>query len=152
MAVRNWRIGLMALGIALLGLGGVVLLQEVNPKKYVGILAWFVGALIVHDGIIAPLVFVVTVVMRRRLQRFPVVIVLIIQGALVIAGVTAFVVLPEMMKKEIGTLSSSILPQNYAFHLVAFFVVLAVLTAGAIAGYSLIRTRRQKLLSSSDQA
>jgi len=152
MAVRNWRIGLMALGIALLGLGGVVLLQEVNPKKYVGILAWFVGALIVHDGIIAPLVFVATVVMRRRLKRVPVVIVLIIQGALVTAGVTAFVVLPEMMKKEIGSLSSSILPQNYALHLAAFFVVLAVLTAGAIAGYSLMFTRRQKLRSSSDHA
>ena len=55
MRVKRWRIGLLLLGVALLGLGGIVLLQEVNPKKYIGILAWFVGALIIHDGIIAPM-------------------------------------------------------------------------------------------------
>jgi hypothetical protein len=152
MAIRNARIALVILGVALLGLGGIVLLQEVNPKRYVGILAWFVGALIIHDGIIAPIVFLVTVVLRTRLQRVPTVVVAIIQGALVVGGIVTLVVVPEIMKKSIGTLSTSILPQDYALHLVGFYVVLAVLTVAAILGYRAMFTRRQKLLSSSDQA
>ena len=152
MAVRNWRIGLLVLGIGLLGVGGIVLMQEVNPKKYVGILVWFIGALIIHDGIIAPIVFLVTVVMRRRLERVPAVVVAIIQGTLVIGGIVTLIVVPEIMKKAIGTLSSSILPQNYALHLAVFYVVLVALAVLAIVGYRLMFTRRQKLLSSASQA
>lgn len=152
MSIRYWRIGLLIVGIALLGVGGIVLLQEVSPKRYIGILAWFVGALIIHDGIIAPIVFLITIVMRTKLQRVPGVIVAIIQGALVVGAIITLVVVPEIMKKAIGTLSTSILPQNYALHLVGFYVVLAVLTVAAIFGYRAMFTRRQKLLSSSDQA
>jgi hypothetical protein len=152
MAVRRWRIALATLGLGLVGVGLVVLMQEVTPTHYLGILSWFIGALIIHDGIIAPVVFFVTVVMRRRLERVPGPIVALIQGALVIAGIVALIAVPEIIKKSIGTLSSSILPQNYALHLGLFVVALVVLTLGAIAAYRLIFARRQKLLSSADQA
>ncbi len=152
MAVKVWRIGLLLLGLALLGAGAVVLAQEVKPTRYLGILTWFIGALIIHDGIIAPIVFVITVVMRKRLSRVPAVVVAIIQGALVIAGIITLSVVPEILKKWIGTLSSSILPQNYALHLGLFYVVLVLLTAAAIVAYRAIFTRRQKLLASADQA
>lgn len=152
MTIRRWRIGLLVLGLLLLGLGGVVLLQEVNPKKYIGILVWFLGALIIHDGIIAPGVFVVTVLMRKRLQRVPGAVVAIIQCALAVAAIITLIVVPEIIKKQIGTLSSSILPQDYSLHLIGFYVAFAILTAIAIVGYTLMFTRRQKLLSSSDQA
>jgi hypothetical protein len=139
MAVRRWRIALATLGLGLVGVGLVVLMQEVTPTHYLGILSWFIGALIIHDGIIAPVVFFVTVVMRRRLERVP-------------GGIVALIAVPEIIKKSIGTLSSSILPQNYALHLGLFVVALVVLTLGAIAAYRLIFARRQKLLSSADQA
>ncbi len=151
-AARRWRVGLVLLGLALLGLGGVVLLHEVNPKRYVGILAWLVGALIVHDGIIAPVVLVVTLVMRRKLARVPAVVVAIIQGALVVGGIVTIIVVPEIMKKAIGTLSSSILPQNYALHLVLFSAVLIVLTVAAVGIYVRMFARRQKLRPPADQA
>jgi hypothetical protein len=151
-AVRRWRIGLLILGLALLGLGGVVLLQEVNPKRYLGIVIWMVGALILHDGIIAPIVFVVTLIMRRKLTKVPAVVVAIIQGALVVGGIVTIIVVPQIMKKAIGTLSSSILPQNYALHLVVFYAVLVVLTAAAVGIYFRMFTRRQKLRPSADQA
>jgi hypothetical protein len=150
MTVRRWRIGLLLLGLALLGLGGLVLLQEVNPKRYVGILTWFVGAIIIHDAIIAPTVFFTSLVLRR--VRMPAVVVAIIQAALVIGGIILLLVVPEVIKKAIGTLSSSILPQNYALHLVVFLVVLGLLTAGAIALYARVFANRQKLRSPSDQA
>jgi hypothetical protein len=152
MAVRRWRIGLLIVGILLLGLGGVVMLQEVNPKHYVGILSWFIGALIIHDGIIAPAVFGVSLAFRRAQHRVPAVVIAIVQGALVVGGIIALIVVPEILKKSIGTLSSSILPQNYALHLVIFYVVLVALTAIAIVIYLRVFASRQKLRSSSDQA
>ncbi|MCU1413304.1 MAG: hypothetical protein JWN80_644 [Microbacteriaceae bacterium] len=152
MAVRLWRYGLLLLGLALLGTGAVVLAQEVKPTRYIGILVWFIGALIIHDGIIAPTVFLITVVMRKRLSKVPTVVVAIIQGALVVAGIITLIVVPEVLKKWIGTLSSSILPQNYALHLGLFYAALVLLTALAVAFYRVIFTRRQKLLSSADQA
>jgi hypothetical protein len=152
MAIRLWRAGLLVLGLALLGVGVVVLMQEVKPTRYLGIASWFIGALIIHDGIIAPTVFLITVVMRRRLSMVPAIVVAIIQGALVVAGIITLIVVPEILKKWIGTLSSSILPQNYALHLALFYVALVLLTAGAIVAYRVIFTRRQKLLSSADQA
>jgi hypothetical protein len=152
MAVKRWRIALLLLGLSLLGLGGIVLLQEVNPKRYIGILTWFVGALIIHDGIIAPAVFGVTLLSRRLQDRVPAIVIAIVQGALVIGGLVTLIVVPEILKKSIGTLSSSILPQDYALHLGAFFVVLAALTAIAITAYRRMFARRQKLRSSADQA
>jgi hypothetical protein len=152
MAVRLWRVGLLLLGLALLGAGVVVLMQEVKPTRYVGILSWFIGALIIHDGIIAPTVFLITVVMRKRLSRVPTVVVAIIQGALVVGGIITLIVVPEILKKWIGTLSSSILPQNYVLHLGLFYVALVLLTVLAIVAYRAIFARRQKLLSSADQA
>jgi hypothetical protein len=151
MAVRRWRIALILLGLALLGLGGVVLLQEVNPKRYVGILTWFVGALIIHDAIIAPSVFLISLLSRRAGARVPAVVIAIIQGALVVGGIVILLVVPEIIKKSIGTLSSSILPQNYALNLAVFLVVLVGLTAAAILFYRRVFASRQKLRSSSDQ-
>jgi hypothetical protein len=150
--IRRWRLGLLLLGLALLGLGVVVLFQEVKPTRYIGILSWFIGALMIHDGIIAPVIFMVTVIMRRVFVRVPAVVVAIIQGALVIGGIITIIVVPEILKKWIGTLSTSILPQNYALHLGFFYVALVVLTAIAIGIYVRLYARRQKLLSSADQA
>ena len=149
--VRNWRIALILLGLTLLGIAVIVLFQEVNPKRYIGILTWFVGALVIHDGIIAPAVFGVTLVARRAQRRVPAVVIAIIEGALVIGGIITLIVVPEILKKSIGTLSSSILPQNYALHLGVFYVVLVVLTALAIGIYLRLFARRQKLLPPDDQ-
>lgn len=151
MAVRRWRIALLVIGLGLLVLGGVVLLQEVSPRRYVGILTWFAGALIVHDGIIAPLVVVVGVVSRRVGARVPAVAIAIVQAALVVAGVVVLLVVPEILKQAIGTLSSSILPQDYGLHLAVFLVVVAVLTALAVGFYAVVLPRRQKLREPADQ-
>ena len=150
--VRNWRIGLILFGLALLATGAYVLTDEVNPKRYIGILTWFIGALILHDGIIAPAVFGLTLIFRRMQGRVPAVVIAIIQGALVIGGIITLIVVPEILKKWIGTLSSSILPQNYALHLGLFYVALFALTAVAIGIYVRLFARRQKLLPPTDQA
>ena len=143
-AVRRWQIGLIALGLALFVVGGITLLNDVNPKRYLGIAAWFLGALIVHDGIISFLVFGANIVMRKtggRL-RIPLPAILIVQGALVVAAIMTLIVVPAALKKSIGTANPTLLPLDYGLHLVVFYAVLAGVTALALAVYGVVRRRR----------
>ena len=141
-AVRRWRTGLVIFGIALLGLGGVVLLNDVSPTRYVGIAVWFVGALILHDGVAAFAIFGISIVMRRAGTRIPLPIIAIVQGALVIGAIFTAIVVPEILKKNIGSANPTILPLDYGLHLVLFYAGLAVATAVAIALYLVVARRR----------
>ena len=154
-ALQRWRVGLVALGILLLLLGVVALQTEVSPSRYVGILIWFVGALILHDGIIAPLTFGVALLFRKAGRAIPRrrmgVILAILQAGIVVGGVVFVVVFPEVLKQDIGARNATILPLDYVRNLIVFFAVDVALTGAAIVGYLLLSTRRQKLRESSDQ-
>ncbi|HEY1532015.1 MAG TPA: hypothetical protein VGF80_14435 [Galbitalea sp.] len=152
MAIRRWRIALIVGGLGLMAIGGIVALTWLSPHQYPRVIIWLIAALIVHDGIIAPSVFVVSLLARRLSARVPAVIIAIVEGALVIAGIVTLLFLPEVIKKAIGTNSSSILPQNYGLNLVLFYVAMAILTAAAILFYRRLFARRQKLRLPADQA
>lgn len=149
--VRRWRIALIVVGILLLGVGGLVLLDQVKPQRYLGILAWFGGALIVHDGIIAMAVFGASVLMRRSATRIPLPVIAIVQGAVVVAAIVTALVVPEILKQGIGSANASILPLNYAANLGLFYAGLAVATGIVIAIYFAFFARRQKLRPASSQ-
>jgi len=154
-AIRRWRIALVVVGLALLALGGVVLLNDVNPKRYLGIAAWFLGALIIHDGIISFGVFGVNIAMRKAGRRVPLPVLLILQGAAVVGALMALLVVPEIMKKSIGTGNATLLPLDYAANLGWFYVVLAAVTAVVIAVYlaaARARARRASRAASSPAA
>jgi hypothetical protein len=152
MAIRRWRIGLILGGLGLMGIGAVVALTWLSPHQYPRVIIWLIAALIVHDGIIAPAVFVTSLLARRLSARVPAAIIAIGEGALVIAGIVTLLFLPEVIKKAIGTNSSSILPQNYGLNLVLFYLAMAVLTGAAILFYRRLFARRQKLRLPADQA
>ena len=142
-AVRRWQIGLVALGVLLILVGGLTLLNDVNPKRYLGLAAWLLGALVVHDGIISLAVFGANVATRKaggRL-RVPLPALLILQGALVVAGIMTLIVVPAVLKKSIGTGNDTLLPLDYGLHLVVFYAALAVVTALALAVYALVGRR-----------
>lgn len=145
-AVTRWRYALVALGIALLGLGGVVLLIQVDPARYFGIAAWFLGALIIHDGIIAFVVFGVGLLMRRASKKIPFGVLVIVQGALVLGALMTAIVLPEILKKNIGSANPTILPLQYGPNLLVFYAVLFVVTGAAIALYLRFRHRPQPVI------
>lgn len=144
-AQRRWQVGLVLFGIALLAIGGITLLNDVNPKRYIGIATWFLGALIIHDGIGAMVVFGVSVVLRKIGRRIPFAVLAIVQGALAIGAIFTALVLPEVIKRAIGTANPTILPLDYARNLGLFYAGLAVLTGLAIAIYLGVVARRQKL-------
>jgi len=130
--IDRWRIALVAGGVLLLALGGLVLLDTVSPRRYLGLAAWLVGALVVHDGIIAPSVAGVAVLLRRAGRRAPTAALVIVQGALVVLAVVAIVVVPQILKQGIGTPNPSVLPLDYTTNLVAFSVALVLIAALAV--------------------
>lgn len=150
-AVRRWQIGLIVGGIAVLGIGGITMLNDVAPENYLGILIWFAGALILHDGIAAMAVFGASVVLRKAGRRIPFAVLAILQGALVIAAIFTAIVVPAVIKQSIGTANPTILPLNYGLNLVLFYAALAVLTALTMGIYLAVRARRQKLRPSLTQ-
>ena len=141
---KRWQIGLVVLGIALLAVGGIVLLNDVKPTRYLGIAVWFAGALVIHDGIAALAVFGVSIVMRRAGKKIPLAVIAIVQAALVVAAIVTALVVPEILKQAIGSANPTILPLNYGLNLALFYAGLAVVTAAAIAVYSVL-AKRQKL-------
>jgi len=149
--VRRWQVGLIIFGIAVLGIAGITLLNDVGPESYPGIIVWFVGALILHDGIAALAVFGVSVILRKTGKRIPFGVLAIVQGALVIGAIFAAIVLPAIIKQSIGTVNPTILPLDYGPNLGLFYAGLAVLTALAIVIYFAVLARRQKLRPSLTQ-
>ena len=143
-AVRRWRVVLMVVGIGLLVVGGLVLLADVSPKRYLGILIWFGGALIIHDGIVAPIVFAIGLVLRRANRRIPFGVIVILQVALVLGAIMTGIVVPEILKKSIGTANETLLPLNYATNLAVFYGVLLVVTAAAIGIFLRVIARRER--------
>jgi len=135
-ATRRVQIVLVVVGVALLAIGGITLLNDVNPKRYIGLASWLIGALIIHDGIIAPTVFVIILFFRRANKRIPVVFLLIVQGAIVIGSIIALLVVPEILKKAIGAANPTLLPLDYSTNLVVFLIGLAILTGIALGAYA----------------
>ena len=138
--MRRARVALIGVGVALLVLGGVVLINDVNPARYVGIAAWMLGSLVIHDGIIAFVVVGVSIALRRLGRSIPFVVLAIVQGALVVAAIVTGLVVPQMLKQAIGSENESILPLDYGLHLGLFYAGLAVVTAAAI-GVALVLRR-----------
>jgi len=148
---RIWRRVLIVAGIAILGIGGLTFLMDVKPAAYVGLLIWFVAALIVHDGIIGPVIFGIAVIMRKLNRSMSIVVVAIVQVALVIAAIMAAIVLPAAYKKQAGSANPTILPLEYLPNLGAFYVALAIVTTAVVATYLVVSSRRAKRRSPVDQ-
>jgi uncharacterized membrane protein len=146
---RRWQTGLILLGIALLVIGAITLLNDVSPNDYIGIAIWFLGALVIHDGIASFAIFGVSVVMRRASRKIPLAVIAIIQGALAIGAIFFVIVVPAILKKDIGSANPSILPLDYGLNLVLFYAGLAVVTAAAIAVYLVFASRQNARPSSS---
>lgn len=149
--MRAWRMGLVITGVLLLVLGAAVMVDTVNPQRILGVGLWFVFALILHDGIIAPVVFGVAFLMRKVGRRVPGAVLVIVQGGIVVGSVFSIIVLPEIYARFLGTRNNTVLPFDYAPRLAILWGAVAVLTAIAVGVYAAF-TKRQKSRPSVSQA
>lgn len=116
------RIALGAAGV-LLGLFGVFrILTQVPGSDILVLLEWLVAALILHDGILSPLVAGVGAGLARvlpsRARRF-------VAPALVVGGMLTVIALPLIYRENSQPASKAILQQNYAGNLLLLLAIVA---------------------------
>lgn len=120
--MKGVRLFLGGAGLLLIAIGGRLLADLPDPF---GVLVWLGGALVLHDGIIAPLVLAAGLAVAAVPARG------LVRGALLTAGVLVLVTLPLLLRP--GTPPNpSALPLPYGRNLL--LVLAAVLVAaGAMA-------------------
>ncbi|WP_353828444.1 hypothetical protein [Agromyces sp. SYSU T0242] len=123
---------LMATGVALLGVGGFVLLTEVRPTQWLGIAVWVGAAILIHDGVVAPLAVAVGLGAERVRRPFGRRGVAIAQGALVVGGMLTALTLPALLASLRGTPNPTLLVGSYGLALGVIWLVLAAVAAIAL--------------------
>ncbi|MFD7083846.1 hypothetical protein [Streptomyces sp. NPDC059918] len=113
------------LGLVLMGLGGALLLQEPSPWR---IALWLAGAVVVHDGLIAPLVLAVaalTGAFGPRLRGVP-------RAALIVAGSLTAIALPPLLRPGRAA-NPTVVPLDYLRNWLLAMAAIA-LAAGLYSG------------------
>ena len=123
----------LPLGIAgvLLGLFGVFrLLTQVPPFALLILALWLLGALVIHDGILSPIVVAVGWAIARavppRARRY-------LQGALIMTALVSVVAIPMIYRQDSQPRSKSMLLQNFGGNLTLMLGIIAVMTLLAYA-------------------
>ena len=116
------RIALCAAGITL-GLFGVFrILTQVPGADILVLIEWLVVAVILHDGILSPIVAGIGVGLARvlpsRARRF-------VAPALVVGGLITVIALPLIYRENTQPASKAILQQNYAGNLALLLAIVA---------------------------
>lgn len=127
---RGVLIGAGAAGIVL---GAWLLLTTVAPVGLLGVAVWLAAAVVLHDAILSPLLFGAGWVLRLGGGRMPVAAIAVVQVAALVGGIGSLLLLTAIHAKQLGTRNPSVLPLDYAAHLAGMWVVLAILTAVALA-------------------
>ena len=129
----RWLTGVAGAGLALFGV--FRLLTEIPALSLLGLAGWLVAALVLHDGMLAPLTAAVGAVLTRhvppRLRRY-------LSGGLVTAAAVTVIALPLIARAGSQPPQKALLRQNYAVNL----AILLGLVAGGAAVLYLLRVLR----------
>jgi hypothetical protein len=136
------RVAFVLVGIGFLGLGAWALVAQVEPAAWPGILLWMAGALVIHDGVIAPATALAALIARRAGRRVPYAAIAGVQAIVVTVLLVAAVAVPEILKQRIGSANATILPLDYSLNLALFCGVMLVI-AVAIIVVPLVMARRK---------
>ncbi|WP_291050929.1 hypothetical protein [Herbiconiux sp.] len=140
--MRITRIVLVVIGVLGLLLGALVLVMKQDPAQIVGVGVWMIGAILLHDAILSPLVVGAGILVRKTGRRLPYGILAIVQAGVVLAAILGLIVAPEIYAKTLGVANPTVLPLDYTLNLVLTWAAVAVLTAACCALY-LARARRR---------
>ncbi|MGW8766812.1 hypothetical protein ACWGN5_30415 [Streptomyces sp. NPDC055815] len=117
-----FRYGVGGLGLALIGIGAWRVAEQPDPPA---VLLWLAGAVVLHDGIIAPLVLAIGLLVVGRPERG------VLRGTLVVAGSLLLITLPLLVRPGEPP-NPSALPLPYGRNLVIVLAAVAVVAVGAI--------------------
>lgn len=125
MSMKAWRITCATAGVLLLLYGAVSLLTNVPFGTLLVLALWLVGAVVIHDGIVSPLVVGVGWFLHRtvpaRARRY-------LQGGLLAAGLITVVAVPMIAQQGAVPASKALLQQNFALNLTVLVGVVAAVS------------------------
>jgi hypothetical protein len=143
--MKTARVTLVAVGALGILLGAWVMFDTVTPKNIWGLVTWLIAAVILHDGILSPVVVGISVGMRRAGRRVPAAVLAIVQAGVVLGCVFTLIVVPEIIRKAKVPKNVTVLPFDYGTRLALLWVAVAVVTALAVVIYLRVRSRRAPL-------
>lgn len=135
--MRGWRLILGGAGI-LVGVYGLVQLAvNVPASSLILVVAWLIGAVIIHDGILSPAVVGIGSIMRRlvpdRGRRY-------LQAALIMGAIVTLIAIPMIYRQGTQPPSKALLLQNFAANLT---LLLGIIGAVLLIAYS-VRVARDR--------
>ena len=126
-----WRLILAVLGIAGLLYGIGRLFTEISLGTLVGVGTWLIAIVIIHDGIVSPVIIGVGALLDRlvppRARSF-------IQGGLIMAGMVTVIAIPMIIKQGTYPPVKALLEQNYGRNL---GILLGLIAALCLVGYAI---------------
>ncbi|NEA99607.1 hypothetical protein [Streptomyces sp. SID13726] len=125
------RVAVGAVGVALMGVGALLLVEAGDVPD---VLVWLAGAVLLHDAVIAPLVLLAGLLLVRGGARGPV------RGSLLVAGALTAVALPVLLRPG-RPANPSVLPLDYPRNWLIALGVVAAVTALWRLGRRLARGR-----------
>ncbi|MFF0066067.1 hypothetical protein ACFYRC_31915 [Streptomyces sp. NPDC005279] len=123
------RIVTGALGLALMAFGASLLVTGGQLKD---VALWLAGAIVLHDGIVAPLVLGIGLLMAAVPARGTV------RGALVVAGCLTVIALPVLLRPG-APKNASVLPLDYLRNWLIALAAVAVFTGVLLVGMRVLR-------------
>jgi hypothetical protein len=134
-----WTFGILGTAIMAFGIWGLFNdSARTHPTQWV---RWFVGSALVHDLLIAPLVFAIAVLLVRRISpRYRA----IVQGGLIASGVILLTTFPLLRGYGQRPDNPSALPNDYGMGVLVTLGVIWLAVAALALGASVTKDRRRK--------
>lgn len=129
--MHAWRIGLCVSGIVILLFGAVRIVTVVSFIDLLILALWLIAAVLIHDGMVAPLTVATGWLLARilppRIRRY-------VQGFLIVGGLVTAIAIPLILRRDTQPASKAILQQNYGGNLT---IMLGIFAAASLVLYAL---------------
>ena len=128
--MRTIRWVLVGGGVLLLAWGAFVMFDLVRLTRIPGLALWIGAAIVLHDAILAPIVFAFGIGLRRAGRRVSGTVIAIVQGGIVVGSIVSLIAVPTIVAKNFAPANATVLPLDYGLNMGIFWLVLAALTVG----------------------
>jgi hypothetical protein len=131
-AVRRARLVLGGVGLLVLLTGVWKVLHAVQPASYVWLVVWLLGAVVLHDAVLVPVLSLLRAGTHRGLPALPEPALALVKAGFLVGGLLVLVVVPEIWAQHLGPLNPTVLPGSYARRLLVTLAVIVGLTAAGV--------------------
>lgn len=139
--MRAARVALIGVGVAGTLVGAWLLMTTVRPVGLLGLGLWLAAAVVLHDAILSPVVFVAGWVLRLAGRRLPLAAIAVVQVTAIVGAIGTMLLLPAIRAKQ-DQRNPSVVPLDYVANLAGLWVALAAASAVGIVVALVVERRR----------